>query len=333
MATTAQDAGIVTLAELVKAQHNGKVLRIVETLSKKTPLYQDMHWRVGNATTGHVISRRRALASGTWRGLNEGVEPTKSKEETLTEECGLFEVRSEVDAVFMQLNGGDEYRAKKDMSIVSQVFPQEAETGFCYHSKKTSPKKFTGIIPRLDALTGLAIGQSQVVASQVSASGDDQMSALLIGHGPDKVYGIVPQMCPSGIQHVDMGQQDLTDGNGNKYEGRVSIFRQWMGLCVEDYRYVVRVCNLDKSAMVRTGKLIIQSLVDGFHQLHDPRDCNPVWYMGRYLYRFLHHQVLDSAIGASIAQIDIEDGRPLMRFMGVPVRMTDALHTAETIVA
>ena len=130
-----------------------------------------------------------------------------------------------------------------------------------------------------------------------------------------------------------MGNQDLTYVNGNKYEGRVSIFRQWMGLCVEDYRYAVRVCNLDKSAMVRDGILIIQSLIDGFHQLHDPRGCDPRWYMGRYLYRFLHHQVVQAAIGASIAQIDIEDGRPLMRFMGVPVHMTDALHTAETLVA
>jgi hypothetical protein len=333
MATTAQDAGIVTLHELVKAQHDGKLLRIAEVLQKKTPLYRDLHWEKGNHTTGHMIRRRRALASGSWRGLNEGVEPTKSKTETLTEECGLFEARSEVDAVFMQLNGGDEYRAKEDMAVLSQVFPQEAETGFIYHSKKTAPKKFTGLIPRLDALSGLPVGQSQVVASQISASGDDQMSALLVGHGPGKVYAITPQNCPTGIQHVDMGPQDLTDVNGNKYEGRVSIFRQWMGLCVEDYRYVVRVCNLDKSAMVRTGKLIIQSLIDGYHQLQDPSDCNPVWYMGRYLARFLHQQIVDCAIGASIAQMDIEDGRPVMRFMSVPVRITESMHTAEAIVA
>jgi hypothetical protein len=159
------------------------------------------------------------------------------------------------------------------------------------------------------------------------------MSAWFIGWGQDKVYGIVPKGTQAGLEHVDMGQQDLEDAAGNKYEGRVSIFRQWAGLCVEDYRYVVRVCNIDKSAMVGTGKLLIQSLVLGYHQIQDPRDCNLVLYMGRYLYSYLHQQVLDNALSGNFVQASIEDGKPVMRFMGVPIRVSEALHTAETIVA
>lgn len=333
MATTQQDNGIVSLVDLAKLTGpDGKILRIAEVMTKKNQFIRDMHWQQGNETSGHTFARRVALPSIGYRGLNEGVESSKSEEETVTEDCGLIEGQSPVDDLFLKLNGGNEARLKKDMAFV-EAFANEVEYGMFYNSRKASPKKWTGLIPRLDAFSGLGPAQSQVVASQVATSGDDQRSAVFIGWGEDKAYGIVPKGIQAGLEQKDMGPQMIEAANGTKFAGKLTIFNQWAGLCVEDYRYVARVCNIDKSATVRTGNLLVQSLVDGMHQIHDLSACRPILYVGRWLFKMLHQQVIDGTVKGTITVEAVENGHPVMSFYGIPIHMTDVLDTDETLVA
>lgn len=333
MATTAHDAGIVTLFDLAKLTGpDGKILRVAELMTKNSPFLEDVHWQQGNLTTGHRIAQRTALPSLGWRGLNEGVAASKSLEDTVDETCGLVEGRSEVDIKMLELNGGDPFRAKKDQAFTIAM-ANEIESGFFYHSTKTAPKKFMGLTPRLDAFSGIPFVSQIIKANLITPSGNDQNSAWFVGWGEDKVYGIVPKGTQAGLQHEDMGKQLVEDANGNKYIAKVSVFNQWVGLCVEDGRYVVRVPNIDSSAIARTGSLLIQLLTEGYHQIQDHRRCRCVLYVNRFVYKYLHHQILAGTSGGTLTMESIENGRPQMYFLGIPVRMTEALLETEAVVS
>lgn len=330
MATTAHDEGIVTLFDLAKLKMpDGKIAAICEQMTKRSPFLQDVHWKQGNLTTGHRIARRTALPSIGWRGINEGVATGKSQEDTVDETCGMLQGLSEIDVRLIKLNGGNPFRLKKEMAF-SIAFANEIESGFFYHSTKATPKKFMGLSPRLDALSGIPFA-TQAVASQISASGNDQTSAWWVGWGDDKVYGIVPQDTVAGLEYQDLGDNHFADdANGNKYRVARGEWTQQVGLCVEDGRYVVRVCNIDTSAIVRTGSLLIQSLIDGYHQIQDPRQCRLVLYVNRTVYKYLHHQALQGTLNGTLTIQSLENGQPLMTFLGAPIRSTDALLNTES---
>lgn len=334
MATTAHDRGIVTLHDLAKLKMpDGKITSLCEQLTLRTPFLQDVHWQEGNLTTGHRIGRRTALPSIGWRGINEGVAAGKSEEDTIDETCGMLQGRSEIDVQLLKLNGGNPFRLKKEMAFVP-AFMNELETGFFYHSTKATPKKFMGLSPRLDSFTNVSHPSQVIQTNLITPSGNEQSSAWFVGWGPDKVYGIVPKDSHAGLDHQDLGDNHFAeDAAGNKYRVAVSEWTQHVGLCVEDARYVVRVPNLDSSAMVRTGSLLIQSLIEGYHQIEDHQQCRCVLYVNRFLFKMLHHQAIQGTFGGTLTMQTLADGRPLMTFLGCPIRMSGALLATEAVIS
>ena len=118
-----------TLLDLVKAKDpNGAIALVVEALSKRNPILQDMVWKEGNLDTGHQFTSRNSLPSPTWRKLNQGVSPNKSTREQTVETCGRMEAHSEIDEALVDLNGGAAYRASEDVAFL-QAFKQELATG------------------------------------------------------------------------------------------------------------------------------------------------------------------------------------------------------------
>jgi hypothetical protein len=236
-------------------------LKVVETLTKRRPLLQDMVWREGNMSGGHRISRRRALPSPSWKRINEGIPNAKATQDTVDEACGMLALKNAIDVDLVELNGGAAYRAKQEMAM-GEALMNALEDALFYESTKTHPERIMGLSPRLDALSGIPYS-AQVVNSQIAhRRRSDQASMWFINWSDDHVYGIVPKGTATGIQYKDMGQVMTPDEDGNEFNAYVGIWKWRCGLCVEDARYVVRLANIDTSAIAKTGKLLIEDMVD-----------------------------------------------------------------------
>jgi hypothetical protein len=71
---TINDTGLPTLLDQVKrTAPGGAIDRIIEQLTKKNPILEDMVWQEGNLPTGHRFTSRTSLPSVGWRRLNEGM--------------------------------------------------------------------------------------------------------------------------------------------------------------------------------------------------------------------------------------------------------------------
>ena len=56
-----------------------------------------------------------------------------------------------------------------------------------------------------------------------------------------------------GFQHNDLGEVTLTDDEGGMYQGYRTHYKWDIGLCVRDWRYVVRIANIPKTQQHQAG--------------------------------------------------------------------------------
>lgn len=321
------NAGNLSLLDLVKrTDPNGAAALVVELLQQQNAMLADAVFREGNLTTGDRVTSRTGLPAVGWRRMNEGIAPSKSRTDQWDEACGQMEGWSALDVELANLGGNaPAYRAGEDRSFLSSM-SNEAETGFFYHSTKTAPEKFMGLAPRFDATANP--GGAQIIKHDASASGSDQTSIWLVRWGDDSVYGIYPKGSVGGIVPHDMGEQVWDDGTGKKYRAYVTSWNWKLGLVVKDWRYVVRIANIDWTNLAATGATLIQSMIKAYHQLYSTKGGRMAWYTNRQIGTYLHLQALDSVKNSTLT-IENIGGQPVVHFLGIPVRTSDAILNTE----
>ncbi len=328
MATTALSTSLPTMADLAKRMDpNGAIAQVVEALSKSTPIMEDIPWKEGNQSTGHLITSRTVLPSIGYRRFNEGVTPTKSSTDQYTETCGMMNAQSNVDVELAKLNGNAaQFRADEDSAFI-QAFGIQAESDVFYKSEKTTPEAFTGLAPRLDTIAGNPYA-SQIVQSGVAGVGNDQTSVWLVVWGEKTVFGIYPKGTTAGVDMKDMDEQLVKDANNKSFRAYVTDFTMRLGLCVRDYRYVARLCNIDTGDVANTGKLLIEDLINLTYTVKDLTAGRPVLYMPRLIMKKLHQQAVDTTKNSTLSIEEI-GGRKILHFLGIPIRMSDGILTTE----
>lgn len=315
------------LDQIKRTDPNGAIAQIVETLTQRNQILKDATFIEGNLPTGHRFTSRTALPSVGWRRYNEGIASSKSRTDQVDESCGQLEGNSIVDCELAKLNGNEAaFRSSENVGFL-QAFNNEMETGFFYHSTLTNPEKFMGLSPRFAATTQTA-GGSQVLKMDASASGSDQASMWLVCWSPETVFGIYPKGSSAGLTPHDMGEQLILDANNNRFRAYVMNWNWKIGLCVKDWRFVVRIANIDTGNLLSTGNLLLQAMVKAYHQLFDPSAGRCVFYCNRLIATYLHLQAMD-AVKNSTLKIESVGGQPVTTFLGIPIRETDALLSTE----
>lgn len=324
-----------TLADIAKrTDPSGNIADVVESLSKVNPLLQDIAWKEGNLPTGHTYTSRTSLPTPSWRKFNQGVAPTKSTTDQYTETCGMLESFTKVDVALANLNGNSAaFRNDEDKAQV-MGFGLEVNRALFYETLSTNPERIHGLTPRLNATSGNPAA-AQIVKADSGASGNDQTSMWLIGWSPDTVFGIYPKGSRAGLSSEDLGKQLTKDASNNEYTAWVSHWTWQLGLCVRDYRYLVRICNIDTSAWkadLSAGADLVLSLMDAIAAMYSLENVQPVIYLNRATYSMFNKQLIKKGTANLLEYLE-RGGSRLPHFMGIPMRITDALTSTESVVS
>lgn len=331
MATLASN--VATLADHAKRlDPDGKVPMIVELLRQRNTILDDMLWKEGNLPTGHRTTVRTGLPTVTARRLNEGVVPSKSTTAQIDEQCSMFEAISEVDADLVKLNGNDAgFRLSEASAFIEAMNQTMAQTLF-YGNAGITPEYFTGFAPRYASLSGT---NSQNILS-AGGTNSDNTSIWLIAWGENTVSGIYPKGSKAGLIHEDLGEQMIQTGVGIG-TGRMKAFIdrwQWKcGLAVRDWRYAVRIANIDVSNLVTESGAadLIKLMIKAIHRLPDLSSGRPVFYCNRTVREMLDIQALTKA--AYQLNIDNVEGKPVTKFRGIRIETCDQILETESVVA
>ena len=325
-----------TLADVAKATDpDGKIATIVEILNETNEMLDDMVWVEGNLPTGHRTTVRAGLPAPTWRKLYGGVQPTKATNVQVTDTTGMLEAYAEIDKALADLNGNTAaFRMTEDKAHIEGM-SQEFMSTLMYGNEGTAPEEFTGFAPRFNDNSGPANADNIILGG---GSGSDNSSIWLISWGANTVHGIYPKGSKAGLQFNDKGQVTIEDSdgsNGGRYEAYRSHYRWDVGLSVRDWRYVVRICNIDNSALQADKGGSSADITDLMSQavelLPNASSGRPAFYMNRTLRSTLKRQIANTT-NVNITQ-DQVGGKHVVSFDGIPVRRCDSLTSTEATIS
>ncbi len=320
-----------TLADLAtRMTADGKIdPQIVEILTQTNEVLDDMTFIEANGFTEHKTTIRSGLPTGTWRKLNYGVQPEKSRTVQVKDSLGMLETYAEVDKALADLNGNSAaWRLSEDYAFIEGMNKTMASTLF-YGDSSVDPEKFMGLAPRYNDTT--AQNGSNII--KAGGSGADNTSIWLIVWGPNTCHGIYPKGSQAGLQSRDLGEETLTDAQGGRYQGYRSHYKWDMGFTLRDWRYVVRIANIDVSDLTKnaaSGADLIDLMIQALEIIPNMSMGRPVFYCSRTVRSFLRRQILNKN-NVNLA-FETVAGKKIVTFDGVPVRKTDALLETEAAV-
>jgi len=326
MAIKANNA--VTLADWAKRQDpDNKQARIVEMLTQTNEILTDMLWLEGNLPTGHRTTARTGLPKGTWRALNGGIATGKSTTAQIDETCAMLENLGVVDEALANLNGNSAAFRLSENSAFIEGMNQDMATGLFYNNDALAPAQFLGMAPRYSDSTAKN-GQNII---KMGGTGSDNTSIWLIVWGDQCVHGIYPKGSKAGIEHNDMGIELVDDETGKKFRAYRDHYKWVPGIALRDWRYAVRICNIDISDLIAdtTGATVkvVESMIRAVHRIPNLKMGRAAFYMNRTIAECLDIQAMNKAN----VQLKIQeyDGEFITSLRGVPFRTVDALLNTE----
>jgi len=331
----------LTLADWAKrSDPDGRVPIVAELLSQSNEILDDCVFKEGNLPTGERVVIRTGLPGVYWRALNQGIPSTKSTTAQIDEACGILEARSEVDKDLAMLNGNTaQFRLSEDTAFLEAMNQTQAETMF-YGNPGTDPKKFLGLAPRYGDLSA----DNAVNILSAGGSGSDNASVYLVVWGDNTVYCPFPKGSKAGLTHEDLGEQTVYNSDGTRLQAFATRYQWKNGLVVKDWRYVVRICNIDISYLSgctgtqasSTSTALIKLIARALYRI-------PNMAMGRssfYINRTVHSGLSIAAMDKSQSVLAIQEGlsqfgsaQSYLSFLGVPLRRVDALINTEAAVS
>ena len=325
-----------TLLDMAKRlDPDGQIAAVVEILNETNEVLDDMVWVEGNLETGHRSTIRSGLPEPTWRKLYQGVQPTKSTTVQVTDNVGMLEAYAEIDVALADLsNRTAAFRASEDRAFIEGISQELADTLF-YGNEGTEPEAFTGLSPRFNDTT--AENGDNIISG--AGSGNDNASIWLVVWGPNTIHGIIPKGSTAGLKMTDKGIVTIedADGSGGRMEAYRTHYRFDAGLTVRDWRYIVRIANIDRSGLLKahaTGADLPDLMFQAMRRIPNLSGGSPVFYMSRDIATMVSRQ---TAVDGASSFLTVDDNQGSMRwterFKGIPMRRVDALAGDEATVS
>lgn len=330
-----------TLADLVdRLGPDGRTIApIVEVLNETNEMLDDISFVQANNKWSHQTTVRSGLPTVTWRKLNYGVQPSKSQTKKITDSCGMLEAFAVVDKKLAEINGMRESWRTSENAAFLEAMNQEVQRALLFGDSSVDPEKIMGLAPRFNTLS---LNKAATAANVIDAGGTGSKltSIWLVCWSPETVHCIYPEGSTAGLKEEDYGDEPAVDPDGGEYRVLKTHYEWDLGLTVRDWRYVVRIANIDVTKLTKDpdaaeekqagsgGPDLIDLMTEAIERLPDVRKGRAAFYCNRTISTFLRKQ-RRYAKNVNITQEEVA-GKKVTAFDGIPVRRVDALTPSET---
>lgn len=319
MADELEAATQMTAMELANRHAGDRTLAIVETLTKKNRILEDMLWEEANGLAKHIIAARLGEPSGTWRHANKGVDLEASQTGPTEEPIAILEAFSQIDDYHYRLaRDKGKFRWSEDVAFINGMNKNIATT-LIYGALFTDPEKFDGFATRFNNLSDpnvLGTGGTGGNLSSIWVLKWD------LTEGCSVAYPWGSQTL--GIESEDLGYIRVTDAAGLPYMAWVTHFIFNIGLVVRQQKAVYRICNIATTGV--SNIFDDDDLIDALNYLID-LDGVVI-----YVNRTIKTQMDKNAKDKTNVWYDMQNvwGKPTTMFQGIPVKLVEAITDAES---
>lgn len=310
-----------TLLDHSKAMSpDGAIAPVAELLSQTNEILMDIPWYEGNLENGHQSSVRTGLPTAYWRMANQGTPSSKATTTQVTDLCGYLSARGQIDTRVARLNGNSpRFRATQNVAHIESM-GQTLATAIFYGNSSLNPEQFMGLSPRYSSLSA---ENGENIVDGLGAS-TDNTSIWYVRWSETTINMRYPKGAQAGLRHQDLGEDDVLDGDNNPYRALKDLFEWDAGMVVADWRFAVRIANIDVSNLVaNTSALdVLDAMISAYHKV-PAREGKGVWYCNRTIKTMLHKQArANTNVNLTLENVE---GKPVVSFLGEPIRTCDAL--------
>lgn len=338
-------ASFPTLLDVARRRAPGGGVDIVaEILQQYNDILDDIPWIEGNLPTGHQTTLRTSKPGMSFRLLNQGVVPVKTTTGQIVDSCAIIEKRSHIDIEELAIAIDKQaFRMSEDKGIIESCMDDLSQT-LVYGDVTVNPERFNGLASRYYAVADSSTtSTTKANVFDAGGTGSDNTSVWLVCWSTDKVFGIYPKGSIGGLDHKDLGEITVVDPNNSSafMEVMASKYTWKCGLCIRDWRYVVRICNIDVSNLATAGDgtdtsaNLLKFMSRAIDQL-PPKGggYRPVFYMNNKTLAMLRVKMQDkSNVHLQLEQLmseSIPRHEKTLTYMGVPCRRIDSILNTES---
>ena len=322
----------ITLKDKLAQSENGRAASaIVDLLAQSNVIIEDAVVRECNEGSTHKTTVRNGLPEVEFRKFYQGVNCSKGEYTQITDTTGMLEVYSQVDKSLADLEGDTQQFRMNEAQAFLESMNNTVQENIFYGSKATNPAGFDGLAPRYNKISDdkNSIGYRVLDAG---GTGKNNTSIWFITWGDLHTHLLYPKGSQAGLVHTDKGAQTATDTNGNMYEVYRDHFKWDIGMTVRDFRSTCRIANIDVDALeTDDAPDLIKLMVQAYHRVNRfAKTGNTIIYCNDTIQTYLHFQ----AMNKTNVKLAVEDfaGKPLVSFLGIPIKCADQIKNDEKVV-
>lgn len=338
--------GLADVYKRTDQQRN--ITPVIEALNIINPLMEDAVMIEANQGTKHLSTIRTGLPAVAWGKLYQGIPQSKSVTQQVEDTTGFVEGLSTVDIRLLELSRNPGAVRMSEAQPYLEAMSQEVTTNFFYSDTATTPERFKGLSSRYNSLTTNA-GATPTTAVQIvdaGGRGSDNMSIWFVTWGEMQTSLIYPEGTTAGITREDKGEQRALDPNNMVYYVKEELFRQHVGVRVGDWRYNARIANISAAALQAGTVDLYKFMRSAYYKLQARRNKNignggmvspgrTVVYANRAILEALEALSVNKGSSDNFVRLTPDEiqGREIMTYRSMPIRETDSLIAAESVVS
>lgn len=339
-----------TLADAAsRTDADGDIPVIAEMMSQHNSVAGDLPYKEASEMTGHQFVFRTSIPGGSFRAYNQGTPFGKST--TAKGRVGMAMLRgySQIDKDLAAHTGNAQrFRETEDMAFLEGM-GQTIVGKIWYGNASTDPVEFNGMATFYNTIN-TANAQNAANVLNAGGVGNNNSSMWLIGWGLQSIYAVYPRGSKAGLNMEDKGSIiPATDSAGNWFQAWTTFFGQDIGLVPEDWRFGVRIANIDTTGAPQglAGSsppdlfaLMAQAIMlppdtnmqlSGIEGTDAPQDDSKkmwCWYMDRTVRYWLDIQ---SIRNRNVLLTDKDyAGNPVTTWRGIQIDVSDQLLNTES---
>lgn len=312
---------------------DGKVTAaIIDLFMSSNAILEDAIAVECNQGTSHKTTVRNGLPQPQFRKFYQGVECQKGDYTTVTDSTSMLDDYSEVDKKLADINGNTAQFRLNEAEAHIQGMNKTAKTNIFYGSKDKNASAFDGLATRYNKLSTKE-GDLGYQVINAGGTGNNNTSIFFVTWGDRHTHLIYPKGSKAGLQREDKGQVTVQDAEGRNYEAYRDHFSWDLGLCIRNYRSSARIANIDVTSLSgENAPNLIELMIDAYYRIEEHAvNGKTVIYANNTIRTWLHKQ----AIAKRNVNLTIDNvaGKPIVNFLGLPIKLCSEILNTEAKVA
>ena len=330
MATIGQD--YLTLKDMyAQMGADGKVTAaLIELFMTSNAILEDAIAVECNEGTSHKTTVRNGLPDIQFRNFYQGVKCTKGDYTTVTDTTSMLDAYSEVDKKLADINGNTAQFRLNEAEAHVQAMNKTVKTNIFYGAKGKNAS-FDGLATRYNKISNKE-GEMGYQVIDAGGQGDDNTSIWFVTWGDKHTHLLYPKGSKAGLQRTDKGQITAKDPEGRNFEAYQDYFSWDTGLSVRNYRSSARIANISLKDL-EDGKVdLIDKMVEAFYKVEEhAQGGKTICYANNTIRTWLHKQAMNKK-NVNLT-IDTAAGKPMVNFLGLPIKPCSEILNTEARVA